>query len=138
MALLHQSALPQNPQVAAHRRRSEADSLGQLAGSTRRLAQQVDGSAALRLDPVQWRQHNPGQPLPTSEYGYVGYPTRAQVVVPARELIEVALYDDVLGIIVPLGREQAELLHAWLSSDDPVEFVATGAAFERRSKAAGL
>jgi hypothetical protein len=108
----------------------------------RRFADRAKDAAGrcrwFHLDPVQWRHDNPGQPLPTSEYGYVGYPTSAEDIVPASDLIEVALYDDVLGIVLPLGREPAEMLHAWLGSDDPVEFVATGALFERRRKAAGL
>jgi hypothetical protein len=60
------------------------------------------------------------------------YPTSAEAIVGRSSLTEVAQYDDFLGIVTPLGTEQAALLIEWIHSDDPNEMQATGLAFEAR------
>jgi hypothetical protein len=85
-----------------------------------------------RLDIEQWRRNNPGEPLPETEHGYIAYPTAAQAIVDADALVWVALYDDVLGIVLPTGPEQAALLAAWIGSTEPEEHFATGAEFDQR------
>jgi hypothetical protein len=90
-----------------------------------------------RLDAVDWQREHPGEPLPPSEYGYVSYPTAAQAHVAAGDLIRVAVYDDVLGIVVPLDAEGAAGLRDWIDSTDPIEFLASGVLFRRRREATG-
>lgn len=86
----------------------------------------------LRVDAEQWQRDHPGEAVADVEHGYIGYPTAAHEVVSADDLVEVALYDDVLGIVSLNGPHEATLLAAWIGTDDPGEFLATGAAFEQR------
>ena len=60
------------------------------------------------------------------------YPTTAQAHVQATDLFQVALYDDIQGIVTPLGDEQASLLAAWIGSGEPRELQATGTQFNSR------
>jgi hypothetical protein len=91
-----------------------------------------------RLDLEKWQREHADSPPPPTEHGYAGYPTSAQAFVPATELIEVAFYDDVLGIVRATGNEQAALLGDWVGPVDSLEYFATGIAFDQRRAASGL
>jgi hypothetical protein len=104
----------------------------------RRFADRANFAAGrcrwFRFDPDRWALEHPGEPAPAVEHGWVGYPTTAQRLVPARELIRVATYNDELGLVVPLGFDQMRLLRAWIGpvEDETVDLQATGPEFERR------
>ena len=83
-----------------------------------------------RLDPEQWQHAHGKSPPPPTEHGYASYPTSAQAFVPSTELIEVALYDDLQGIVTPRGKEEASLLSAWIGRQDSREYLASGPEFE--------
>jgi hypothetical protein len=89
-----------------------------------------------RLDLEEWRFEHADRPPPSAEYGYVAYPTSAQTVVPAADLIEVATYDDVLGVVRAHSPEAAEHLADWIAGEAPAELLATGRAFEARRREA--
>jgi hypothetical protein len=84
-----------------------------------------------RLNLEQWRREH-GDTPPPSEYGYISFPTTAQAIVPTELLAEVALYDDVLGIVTPKDVDGARTLHDWIGTDDPNELFATGLVFDER------
>jgi hypothetical protein len=88
-----------------------------------------------RLNMDEWQREHGNSPPPATEYGYVGYPTRAHAFVSSVELVQVAVYDDVLGIVAAIGVDQALLLRAWIGPTDPLDYFATGTAFERRRAA---
>jgi hypothetical protein len=88
-----------------------------------------------RLDLEDWRREHGDATPPATEYGYVGYPTSSQAFVLATTLVQVALYDDELGFVAPLGARESELLTNWIGSTDPAELVATGRTFEDRREA---
>jgi hypothetical protein len=60
------------------------------------------------------------------------YPTTAQAHVRAADLFHVALYDEILGLVTPLGDDQAALLATWIHSGAPQELQATGPQFPPR------
>ena len=90
-----------------------------------------------RLDVEQWRRDHGDVPPPPTQYGYVSYPTSSQALVSTASLVQVALYDDILGLVTPIGPDEGALLHNWIGSSDPVELVATGRIFEARRAASG-
>ena len=47
-------------------------------------------------------------------------------------MVEVALFNDYLGTLTPHGVAERRMLQAWIDSEDPVEFEASGVVFERR------
>jgi hypothetical protein len=106
------------------------------SASMRRFADRVRFAAGrcrwFRLNVDDWQRDHPDRPLPVAEYGYVGYPTTAQALVPVADLREVASYDDTLGIVTPISTEHDRLLRAWIGSQQPDEYLASGAVFERR------
>jgi hypothetical protein len=91
-----------------------------------------------RLDAERWQREHTNMPRPQTEYGFVGYPTSAQAVVLAEQLVEVAFFDDVLGFVIAIGPDQGRVLGDWIGSNDPLELVASGRVFEERRRAAGL
>ena len=126
--------LPSDPQVVhvyyeGNRYRREA---------LRRFADRAKFAAGrcrwFRFDPDRWAREHPGEAAPLVEHGWVGYPTTAQYLVPAKELITVATYDDELGLVVPLGLDQERRLRAWIGpvADETLDLQATGSEFERR------
>jgi hypothetical protein len=88
-----------------------------------------------RLDLEDWRREHGNAAPPVTEYGYVVYPTRSQAFVLATAVVQVAIYDDALGFVAPLGPRESELLTNWIGSTDPAELVATGRNFEDRREA---
>ena len=52
-----------------------------------------------------------------------------------RPSTQVAIYDDELGFVAPLGPRESELLTNWMGSTDPAELVARGRIFELRREA---
>jgi hypothetical protein len=87
-----------------------------------------------RFDPERWTREHPNSPPPRTEHGLIAYPTTAETLAPASELIEVAPYDDELGFVHPRGPEQAMLLRAWICpvEDEVADLMATGVEFDRR------
>jgi hypothetical protein len=92
--------------------------------------------AALRLV-LPWFQpiratgyRSPNDPL-QGRYG-CRFPTRAQITVDAVAVTHVALYDEVIGQVEPLGPTEAALLSAWIGSADPLELEASGVSFQQR------
>jgi hypothetical protein len=88
-----------------------------------------------RLDLDEWRREHGDATPPATEYGYVGYLTSSQAFVSATAVVQVAIYDDHLGFVAPLGPRESELLTDWIGSTDPAELVATGQNFEIRREA---
>jgi hypothetical protein len=85
-----------------------------------------------RFDFDQWRREYPDLPPPPTEHGFTTFPTAAQAMVRVRDLIQVAQYDDFLGLVEPLGLDERALLTDWIGSNAPAELVATGQVFELR------
>jgi hypothetical protein len=88
-----------------------------------------------RFDLEDWRREHGDADPPGIEYGYVGFATSAQAFVPAAAVIQVAIYDDDLGFVAPLGPRESELLTSWIGNADPEELVATGRIFDTRREA---
>ena len=102
----------------------------------RRFADRANFAAGrcrwFRFDPRYWARVRPNDPPPQIEYGYASFPTRAQITVDAATVTQVALYDEVIGQVEPLGPVAAALLGAWIGSADPLELEASGASFQQR------
>jgi hypothetical protein len=108
-------------------------------GKLARFADRAKHAAArcrwYRFDLDDWRREHGAAAPPTTEHGYVGFATSAHALVAAGALIQVAIYDDDLGFVAPLGAREGELLRQWIGSADPEELVATGRIFELRREA---
>ena len=102
----------------------------------RRFADRANFAAGrcrwFRFDARYWAQVRPNEPVPHVEYGFASFPTRAQITVEATAVTLVALYDEVVGIVEPLGPEERVLLTDWIGSADPLELHASGLAFQQR------
>jgi hypothetical protein len=87
-----------------------------------------------QFDAEEWRREHPGDPQPPTEYGFVWYPTSAQARIPASDVVQVALYNDFTGTVLPISANHLVTPQAWIGSNHPEELLTAGTVFEQRRR----